>query len=86
MEPIKHNSITPQPVRYAKAYYLRTVLHDWPDKQAGEIFSNIRLAMDTQSMLLINEDALPEDKVPMYPAELVISMTAALSSLDRTQA
>ena len=42
--------------------------------------------MDTQSMLLINEDALLEDKVPMYPAELDISMTAALSSLDRTQA
>ena len=85
IEAMKHDFFTPQPVRYAKAYYLRTVLHDWPDKQAREILSNIRLAMNKHSILLINEDALPENNVPLYPAELGISMMAAFSSLDRAQ-
>ena len=41
--------------------------------------------MNTQSILLINETALPDNKVLLYPAELDISMIAAFFSLDRTQ-
>ena len=85
IEAMKHDFFTPQPIKDAKAYYLRTVPHDWPDKQARCILSNIRLAMSKNSILLINEDALPEDNVPLYPTQLDISMMAAFPSLDRTQ-
>ncbi len=85
IEAIRHEFFTLQPVKNAEAYYLRTVLHDKPDKQSGEILSNTRVAMIKQSILPINEDALPEDNVSLYPAELDISMMAAFSSLDRTQ-
>lgn len=85
IEAMKHDFFKPQPVKNAKAYYLRTVLHDWPDKQAMEILSNIRGAMSKHSILLINENALPEENVPLYPAELDISMMVLFSSLDRTQ-
>ena len=85
IEAMKHNFFTPQPIKNARAYYLRTVLHDWPDKQARDIPTNIRLAMSKQSIIPINENALPEDDVPLYPAQLDISMMAAFSSLDRTQ-
>ena len=85
IEAMKHDFFKPQPVRNAKAYYLRTVLHDWPDKQAREILSNIRGTMSKHSILLINENALPDDNVPLYPAELDISMLVLFSSLERTK-
>ena len=85
IEAMKHDFFKPQPVENAKAYYLRGVLHDWPDKQAREILGNIRGAMSKHSILLLNENALPEDNVPLYPAEIDISMLVLFSSLERTQ-
>lgn len=84
IEGMAHDFFQPQPVRGAKAYYLRSVLHDWPDKQAREILANIRAAMDKDSILLINENALPEANVPLYPAQLDLHMMVFFSSLDRT--
>ena len=85
IEIMGYNFFTPQPVKGARAYYLRTVLHDWPDKQARQILSNIRAAMSKDSMLLLNENWLPESDVPLYPAEIDMTMMALFSSLERTQ-
>ena len=41
--------------------------------------------MGKHSKLLVNENALPEENVPLYPAELDISMMVLFSSLERTQ-
>ena len=84
IEAMKHDFFTPQPVKDAKAYYLRTVLHNWPDKQVHEILNNIKVSMDKDSILLINENVLAESNVPLYPAMLDLSMMAMFSSLDRT--
>ena len=85
IEAMAYDFFTPQPVQRAKAYYLRTVLHDWPDKQARVILGNIRAAMSKDSILLVNENAIPESNVPLYSAQLDLSMMACFSSLDRTQ-
>ena len=85
IEAMKHDFFSAQPVKNAKAYYLRTVLHDWPDKQVREILKNIKTAMNKDSILLINENVLPEANVPLYPAMLDLSMMAMFSSLDRTR-
>ena len=78
---MKHDFFSPQPVKNAKAYYLRTVLHDWPDKQVREILKNIKAAMNKDS----NENVMPEANVPLFPAMLDLSMMAMFSSLDRTR-
>ena len=85
IEAMGYDFFTPQPVKGAKAYYLRTVLHDWPDKQARDILSKIKDAMNQDSILLINENVLPADNVPLYPAMLDLHMMAIFSSLDRTE-
>jgi hypothetical protein len=84
---IGHNFFEPQPesVKGAKAYYLRTVLHDWPDKQAATIIENIKNVMTEDSILLINENVLPEQGVNLYQAELDLAMMTCFSSLDRTE-
>ena len=49
IEAMKHDFLKPQQVRNAQAYYLRTVLHDWPDKQARETLKDNRGAMGKHS-------------------------------------
>ena len=59
IEMLGYDFFTPQPVRNAKAYYMRTVLHDWPDDFCLKILKNIREAMGPDSLLLINENVVP---------------------------
>lgn len=80
-----HNMFDPQPVKGAKAYYLRTVLHDWPDKQALEILAKTREAMVEDSILLINEFSMPDSDPSRIAAAIDQDMMEAFSSLDRTE-
>lgn len=81
-----HNFFDEQPVKGAKAYYLRTVIHDWPDKQAVEILSRLREAMSPDSLLLIHEKAMPETNIPWMAAIGDMTMMTAFSSLERNRA
>ena len=74
-----------QPVKGAKAYYLRTVLHDWPDKQALQILVRVREAMASDSLLLINETMLPELNAALSSAQADLTMMVSFASLERTQ-
>lgn len=71
----------------ARIYYLRNVLHDWPDDKCVEILQNTKVGMEEQSVLLIDETALPErDAAPraaQHDMEVLISlgMPKALASL-----
>ena len=85
IEAMPHNFFTGQPVKDAAAYYLRAVLHDWPDKQAHEILANIRVAMGPSSLLLVNKNALPDTHVPLFAAQADMTMMACVSALERTQ-
>ena len=85
LEAMKYDFFAPQPIKGAKAYYLRTVLYDWPDKQALEILQHIKFAMTEDSILLINENVLSETQAYLYPAKLDLSMMALFSSLERTR-
>ncbi|KAJ5885429.1 Winged helix-turn-helix transcription repressor DNA-binding [Penicillium taxi] len=49
-----------QPINGAKFYYLRRIMHDWPDLEAAKILRNIASAMGTDSRILIDETVLPE--------------------------
>ena len=84
-EAMAHDFFNPQPVKGAKAYFLRFVLHDWPDKQAKEILQNIRDAMDEKSVLLVSESTMPVSNVSLWSAQVDFSMMALFSALDRTE-
>ncbi|KAJ5597707.1 hypothetical protein N7537_007791 [Penicillium hordei] len=80
-----HNFFDEQPIKGAKAYYLRTVLHDWPDRQAVMILSRLREAMAPDSSLLIHEKAMPETNIPWMAAIGDMTMMTAFSSLERNK-
>lgn len=44
----------------AKFYYLRRIMHDWPDDKAATILRNIRAAMGPDSRVLIDDAVLPD--------------------------
>lgn len=75
----------PAPLQGAKAYYMRAVLHDWPDTQARSILSNIRNVMADDSLLLINEVVLPEKGTTLWHARQDFQMMAYCASGERTE-
>lgn len=83
---ISHSMFDPQPIRGARAYYMRTVLHDFPDKQALEVLARIREAMTEDSVLFIHEHTMTDGlDVPPITATLDIHMMEVFSSLERTE-
>lgn len=55
-----HDFFTEQPVVGAKLYYLRVVLHDWPDAICRTILAHIVKAMNAGSKLLIFDALWPD--------------------------
>lgn len=85
VEAMAHNMFDPQPVKCAKAYYLRTVLHDWPDKQAVEILKRVHEAMAEDSILLVNEHNMAESDASKISTAIDQDMMEVFSSLERTE-
>ncbi|KAJ6102110.1 hypothetical protein N7486_004537, partial [Penicillium sp. IBT 16267x] len=81
-----HDFFQVQPVKNAKVYFMRTVLHDWPDKQAAQILGRVRDAMDTDSILLISETMLPESGALLSSVLSDMQMMGSFASLERTEA
>ncbi|KAG8163401.1 hypothetical protein KVR01_006698 [Diaporthe batatas] len=60
VEKLTHNFFEPQPVKGALVYFIRRVLHDWPDEVCVGILKNVALAMTPESRIVINEFLVPE--------------------------
>jgi hypothetical protein len=85
VEAMVYDMFTPQQVKGAKVYYLRTVLHDWPDKQALQILGRIPEAMAEDSILLVNEHNMVGSNPSRIQTAIDQDMMEAFSSLERTE-
>ncbi|KAF7377776.1 4-O-methyltransferase 1 [Mycena sanguinolenta] len=54
-----HNFFEPQPVKDAAMYFMRVVIHDWPDVTAKEIMANTRKAGGKESKLVLFDLVMP---------------------------
>jgi len=79
-----HDFFEPQPVKGAKFYYFRNIMHDWPDVKCVAILKQIVQALGSDSQVLIDEMALPEVGVPWEATTLDIGMMASLGARQRT--
>jgi demethylsterigmatocystin 6-O-methyltransferase len=68
-----------------KFYYLRQVLHDWPDAKCQEILKNIIPAMGKESVILIDDIVLPGANVHWEATQLGLTMAACLAGRERTR-
>lgn len=86
IEPMAHDFFTPQPVVGAKAYYLKMVLHDWPDAQCREILSNLKPALVRGfSKILINEIVVLDQGADAFSTEVDLIMMVFHSSWERRE-
>jgi demethylsterigmatocystin 6-O-methyltransferase len=81
----EHDFFTPQTIRGAKFYYLRHIMHDWPDADCIRILENIIPAMGPGSLILIDDVVLPETKVPWQVSSMVMVMMACFGGIERTK-
>lgn len=70
----------------AKYYYMRNILHDYPDDKCVDILHNLKDAMSghPESVILIDEMVLPNEKVHWHATQLDLTMMCALASMERT--
>lgn len=58
-----HNFFEPEPSNLSSrgnlVFYLRAILHDWPDKYCIKILQNLVPALKDGSIILINESVMP---------------------------
>lgn len=55
----EHDFFTEQPVRGADVYFLRMILHDWPDEAATKILRQLVPALKPGARILINDHCVP---------------------------
>ncbi|KAJ6006798.1 hypothetical protein N7451_004742 [Penicillium sp. IBT 35674x] len=59
---VKHDIFTPQPVKGARAYYFKHIMHDWDDDHCRVILQHITAAMQTGYSKVLIEDYIVPDQ------------------------
>ncbi|KAF1966704.1 o-methyltransferas-like protein [Bimuria novae-zelandiae CBS 107.79] len=85
VEAMAYDFFTPQPIKGAKYYYLRAILHDHADDKCLEILANIADAMTDESTLLIDDIVVPNQNVSWYVTQTDLAMMVQFSATDRTE-
>ncbi|KAK7513323.1 o-methyltransferase-like protein [Phyllosticta citriasiana] len=84
---IRHDFVAqPQPVRDARVYYLRNVLHDWPADVCERILSHIKDVLAPDSVILIDDLVLPDVGAHWYAASFDLLMMANYGARERSVA
>jgi len=73
-----------QPVKGAKTYYMRMILHDYPDEKAIALLKLQAEAMTADSILVIDELLIPNKGAHENATRLDLTMMASLASIERT--
>ncbi|KAL9116884.1 MAG: hypothetical protein Q9187_006587 [Circinaria calcarea] len=85
VENMVHDFFQPQPVQEAKFYYMRGILHDFPDDKCRLILQNTIGAMGKDSLILIDDMVLPDTNAHWQATQVDLTMMSALASMERTQ-
>lgn len=68
----------------AKTYYMRMILHDYPDAKAIELLRLQAEAMSPNSVLVIDELVVPNQGAHGHATQFDLTMLASLASIERT--
>jgi 6-hydroxytryprostatin B O-methyltransferase len=85
-----HSFFDPQPVKGADVYFLRGILHDWPDADAIKIARQLVPAMGPNSRIVLFENVMPEfedgsNALMHLTCALDMKMMATFNSRERTK-
>lgn len=81
-----HDFFKPQLLKGARAYYMRYILHDWPDEQCRTILQHLKDAMKPgYSKILIHESVMADRNPAWQHTALDIYMMALFATQERTE-
>ena len=81
----EYNFFTPQPITGAEIYFIRDVLHDWPDKEAIQLLRQTAEAMEPgRSRFLIEDHVVDDENVHYAAAAKDILMLVTCNGIERT--
>lgn len=81
-----HDFFTPQSVKFARAYSLHSILHDWGDEYGVKILENLVPALKKgYSRVLFNEIVINEEKPTLATKSMDIMMLAHFGVRERTE-
>jgi demethylsterigmatocystin 6-O-methyltransferase len=69
----------------ARIYYMRNVIHDYPDERALIILKNTRAALGPDSVILIDDMVVPNSGAHWYVTQCDLVMMAGLAAMERTK-
>lgn len=58
-ESMAHDYLTEQPVKGAKYYYFRNVMHNLPDESCQKVLAHTKAAMGPDSKILVDDIVVP---------------------------
>lgn len=83
---MSHDFFKPQPIHGARAYFMRAILHDWPDADCQTILEHLHKAMIPGYSKLLIDDRVVQDKgVDLMTAVADILMMVNLDAKERTE-
>lgn len=86
IEAVAHDFFTPQPIQGARVYYLKMVLHDWPDEQCKQILANLKPALkEGHSRILLNEIIIPDVGAGWFETSVDMIMMCCHSAQERRE-
>ncbi|KAI0536334.1 S-adenosyl-L-methionine-dependent methyltransferase [Xylaria digitata] len=75
------------PVKGARIYFMKFILHDYADEQCIQILRNVKASMvKGYSYLVINDFIIPDTKCGLLQSQWDLMMMVLLSSMERTEA
>lgn len=86
IELMGHDFLTEQPIKNARAYFMHSIMHDWPDDVCRKILAPLAEAMKPgYSKLLIFECVIPKTGAYWEATAGDILMMTQLSAVERTE-
>lgn len=70
----------------AKIYYVRNIIHDFPDDQATQILKRTAAACTPDSVILIDDIVLPVTGATWQAMQLDLTMMMCLGGMERNVA
>lgn len=69
----------------ARAYYMRYIMHDYPDEKCHRILRNTTAAMDRESVILIDDVIIPNERANPHSTDKDIAMMVNFAAMERTE-
>ncbi|KAF5007202.1 hypothetical protein FDECE_6464 [Fusarium decemcellulare] len=86
IELMGHDFLTEQPIKGARAYFMHSIMHDWPDHVCRKILAPLAQSMKPgYSKLLIFECVIPKTGAYWEATAGDILMMTQLSAVERTE-